>query len=42
MAGYNKVDAIQEVRAKYGTGLRDSKQIVEAVMAQLGFPRHLG
>jgi len=42
VAGYNKVDAIKEVRAKYGTGLRDSKQIVEAVMAQLGFPRHLG
>ena len=42
VAGFNKVDAIKEVRAKYGTGLRDSKQIVEAVMAQLGFPRHLG
>ena len=42
VAGYNKVDAIKEVRAKYGTGLRDSKAIVEAVMAQLGFPRHLG
>ena len=42
VAGYNKVDAIKEVRAKFGTGLRDSKSIVEAVMAQLGFPRHLG
>jgi len=42
VAGYNKIDAIKEVRAKFGTGLRDSKAIVEAVMAQLGFPRHLG
>ena len=42
VAGYNKIDAIKEVRAKYGTCLRDSKQIVEAVMVQLGFPRHLG
>jgi ribosomal protein L7/L12 len=42
VAGFNKIDAIKEVRAKYGTCLRDSKQIVEAVMVQLGFPRHLG
>ena len=42
VAGYNKIDAIKEVRAKYGTCLRDSKQIVEAGMVQLGFPRHLG
>lgn len=42
VAGYNKIDAIKEVRAKYGTCLRDSKEIVEAVMIQLGFPRHLG
>ena len=42
VAGYNKIDAIKEVRAKYGTCLRDSKQIVEAFMVQLGFPRHLG
>ena len=42
VAGYNKIDIIKEVRAKFGTCLRDSKQIVEAVMAQLGFPRHLG
>ena len=42
VAGYNKVDAIKEVRAKFGTCLRDSKAIVEAVMIQLGYPVHLG
>ena len=42
VAGFNKVDAVKEVRAKFGTGLRDSKTIVEAVMIQLGFPVHLG
>ena len=42
VAGFNKVDAIKEVRAKFGTDLRDSKTIVEAVMIQLGFPVHLG
>ena len=42
VAGFNKLDAVREVRAKFGTCGRDSKAIVEAVMAQLGFPRHMG
>ena len=33
---FSKINAIKDVKARYGTGLRESKIMVEQIMDQLG------
>jgi len=39
---FDKLNAIREVRAKYSTGLMDTRNMIEAIMEELGIPRSLG